>query len=111
MGSRGSKEALNRSNDSSASDVLVTVASVDPSTDGVIKPPEKSDTESERPVPVQPQIEPSPVQPYYELKPSKKDKGKHKSKSSDAADAHYDENSNSNKGKEKQKEDRECGVM
>jgi hypothetical protein len=111
MGSRGSKEALNRNNDSSASDVLVTVASVDPSTDGVTKPPEKSDTESERPVPVQPQIEPPPVQPYYELKPSKKDKGKHKSKSSDAADAHRDENSNSNKGKEKQKEDRECGVM
>jgi hypothetical protein len=112
MGNRGSKEALNRSNDSSASDVLVTVVSVDPSTDGVMKSPEKFDTEVEKPVAVQSQIEPPPpVQPYYEIKQGKKDKGKHKSKFSDAADGQNNEYTLSSKGKEKQKEDRECLLM
>jgi hypothetical protein len=115
MGRGGSKEALNRSSDSSVADVLVTVVSVDPSTDGTIKAPKKSDTEADghMPVPVQPQVEPPPQQ-YSDSKQSKKEKGKYKSKSSDAADGHHDEHSHSNKDKDmahRQKEDRECVLM
>lgn len=114
MGSRSSKEALNRSNDSSGLDVLVTVVSVDTSTDGAIKAPEKPDLEADEHVPVQPQIEPPPPQQPSESKQSKKEKGKYKSRSSDATNGHHDEHSRSYKGKEtahKQKEDRECVLM
>jgi len=112
MGSRGSKETLNRSNDSSVSEILVTVVSVDASTDGATKTPEKSDMDADGHVPVQPQVEPTPQ--HSDSKHSKKDKGKHKSKSSDAGDGHHGEHSYSSKGKElghKQKEDRVCMLM
>jgi hypothetical protein len=112
MGSRGSKEALNRSNDSSASEILVTAVSVNTSTDGAIKTLEKSNMEADGHLPVQPQVEVPPQ--HSDSKNNKKDKGKHKSKSSDAGDGHLDEHSHSSKGNgtaHKQKEDRECVLM
>ncbi len=115
IGNRGSKEVLNRSNDSSVSDVLIAVVSVEPSTDGVTKVSEKSQTEAEGQAPVQSQVEPPPPQQQQlDSKHSKKDKGKHKSKTSDTTDGHHDEQPYLHKGKEaahKQKEDRECVLM
>lgn len=102
MGNRGSKEALNKNQDSSTSDVLVTVLSVDPSTDGVVATVEKSDTEMDGQAPVQPQVVPTTPQ-HSNLKQNKKGKGKHESKSSEASRSDHEH--------QMQDEKRECVLM
>lgn len=96
MAGRGSKEALNRNQESPTSDVPIPVK---PSADGFVTAGEKSGWEVDEQAPLQPRIEPT-LPPHSDSKRSKKGKGKHENKSPEASNSyhHHHDQDHSHKG-------------